>query len=226
MTVFWFGTKSYPTKKAAKVFLSTFLKTHPRNQPLNEQELSWALPLFERHPRGVEKLANLKNVVVAQNGSHASFVIEYKNGTRDDISYTKCLTPTENDKHVRSQAALRVAIRNDITAFRNDAFSNGKQVSCAFCDAPLTNSFESYVDHISSARPFCGLVYDFLREKNLNLESLKVNSMPYGMLTHQELDDKAFEAEWVAYHKEHARLQMVCRGCNSADAIRAKRAKT
>ena len=225
MALFKLGVKHFPSKKAAKVFVSNFLKSYPHKQPLTDKELAWVFPLFQRHPRAMSKLFNLNHVYVDQNGSCASFVLEYENGTVDDISYIKCFNSSENDKTLCVNAALRNAVRNDIHAFKEAAFAKDAAQMCSFCSKPLDPGFETNVDHISTKRPFCGLVYDFLKLKKMNIENIEIDHVRFGNNSHQELKDKAFEEEWISYHKMNASLQLVCRICNAVDSHNAKRAK-
>lgn len=224
MPPFQLGPLFFSTKKAAIAYVADFLKTHPKKQHLAERDLAWVYPLFQRHPRAMSKLKDVTYVFVDKIASEDCFILEYENGSYDEMSHIECFKPSENDKIICIHAAFRKAIADDMYAFKEETLST--QTNCALCSAPLTPGIETSTDHSISKRPFCGLVYDFLTLKGLEMKDVKLKTVPFGMNgTQQVLQNETLEKEWVAYHKEHATLQLVCRICTVVASHGAKRVK-
>ena len=220
------GPRLFASKRAAKAFISSFLQSHTQCTPLTPENLAWALPLFARHPRAKEKLNGFASASVQRNGPHPSFVLTYRDGRIDDISYIKCLFQSSTSTNApRVYCALREAVAPSVRLYREKAFSMFV-VNCEVCETPLENTSNAHVDHNTAIRPFCGLVHDFLEAHGASIDTIGVHSIPYGLGRHHTLTDTRLEEAWVAYHDEKASLRMLCRGCNSANAAEAKRRRT
>lgn len=209
------GPHVFKTKKAASSFVSNYLKSKHEYTVVSDVDLTWVMPLLQRHARADEKLRGYKRIVVDANRPQMCFYIEYDdNRVRDAISYTKCITPqeleSERTKRERVNALFRFLIEPQIKAFRTMSFRQSATQPCALCHKHLERC-DMHVDHNADEKLFSELTHDFLALKKQRYSDVDIVREP----THEfAFVDKNFEDSWVKYHEEHARLRLLCKACN------------
>lgn len=158
--------------------------------------------LFERHPNYPEKFYNLKDVKIDFNPvfkNQLETVIVKEDGEEDNVSIMKsCVTGKPKDN-------LTVAMRNAILSQILD-FKHSNKLVCEIC-----NSTKNI--HIDHEKPkFFELRDEFLEkwegEKPKNFTNNKSNSKIF------KKTDIDFEKKWFSFHKQKAKLRVLCQVCN------------
>ena len=197
----------FPTKTAAKAFVSAFLQRY-KGLPWCERisdaaDLVWIEDLLSRHPRWAAKARGMDWV-----GVHAGhFCLVGEAGQHhEDISFHKCLTPPTPRQDV--MRACRAAVQDQITAFRRAAPPGGIMCAMPGCGARLPDTgAAAHVDHI---RPFVRLVDAWLGER----DPASVATISTGTGHVFAPAAAADESAWATFHAAHAQLRLVCAHCN------------
>lgn len=166
-----------------------------------EENYKFFVELFKRHPKYPEKIDGMCDVSITYNkiGKGLCLNIIKQDGTIDDISWKMCVSEKEKDNF---KSALRVAIHDQISLFREN-----NENKCALCFT--TKNVEYHVDHEIH---FEELVHNFLKTCKLNkptqFQNAEDNRKKF------KTEDKDYEDEWNIYHKQHAKLRILCKSCN------------
>ena len=157
--------------------------------------------LFKNHPEYPNKLRELKDICIVRNKrtpKYYEFNLIRTDGTREDISYIECISPSNKSLN----EALRYCVQPQIDHFRDNNI-----MKCKFCNK-TSRTEEIQVDHITM---FKVLTTDFLKNKKhipTEFDSSYFNGAMF------KDDDKMFANEWYEYHLNNAELRPLCKTCN------------
>ena len=162
-------------------------------------------------------MINIKIVNDTLNKKGLKILIINKNDQEIDISWHCAITGKHKSKKHDLMSAMRIAIDKQI----NDYRINNKKNNCKLCNTDK----DLDVDHsIEEESAFDQLVVKFLESYNILKENLPNKFAELNDNTHRRCflqSDVEFEEKWIKYHKEHAKLRMLCHMCN----IRQKKTK-
>ncbi len=201
------------TQKAALAEARAIIDSYPLNKPFAKKdvqrltELS-ATPLF---------MATQRTNPLHPTAPRYVRVIHEKGGSEKDWSWPKAIQRAYSkhpeltqakQRHAKVIAALRRAIQTDLDAFLHTQ----KNTACAHCGTSEKGKLT--VDHLDP--PFKVIADAFLSihpAEQLFLIEVQGHS---GFLA-----SKFLEAEWRAFHKARAVLQILCRSHNSSKGAHA-----
>lgn len=203
--------RDYVRKKLARIQCTSDLRT------ADKDFYRFVLALFERHPNVHAKLEKgVARIQVSEVGRSArgdryyGFVLNYEDGTRDDISWQVCVTGKSRSNRIIAMAAMRQAIQDQIWAFRADV--DMRTWLCPLCGCGRDGGGADQVDH---EIPFCTLADAFAAKHGWPLTRSDVDSLYRNVIV-----DADYAEKWSAHHREHARLQLLCLPCNQKKAAR------
>lgn len=208
---------------------------------LTGYEASFAEDLLDYHVKGEQRKARgiVKYIVrFPYAGNGFCFAVEYSDGEIEDFSYKKCRATLNKNpgKHLAAyknktrQAAYRDAVREQTNGY----YDSCGCYSCSRCGLEeartkgkftlFSASSKMHVDHVI---PFVQLINDF--EQNFAFDDYPEVLRREG--NHQDVDyfstetpeDQEFVKAWQEYHRQNARLQLLCVSCNSSKGSNSKR---
>jgi 5-methylcytosine-specific restriction endonuclease McrA len=160
---------------------------------------AFLLELFKSHPNP-ERAEFITDIEIKRNAMfHQLELGVWKGATFEEISWKKCLGHNPN----RLLSAMRYEITSQILAFGFQA--EQVCVECGRLDCLV-------VDHIE---PFSLLVKEF--KSICPIPTVFTDGIGNQSAFHKE---EPFAAEWSAYHKRRATLQMLCSPCNAKKGSR------
>ena len=199
------GNEHFTTKKSLEERTRNIIETLGICQSIRTKSISdynFLINLFRRHPKYPEKIYDICDISIVRNKVNSNGLelnIVKSNGTVDDISWKNCISGSEKDKF---KGALRVCIDEQIRSFRSTCNNE-----CAICK---TLGAEEY--HVDHENHFEEILYEFLqttrRHKPTIFQNTNDNRKSFTS------DDKEYEDEWKLFHKNKARLRLLCRSCN------------
>lgn len=182
--------------------------------------------LVKNHPRCSEKIGSgirlirLTKKIVRYKGREipkVEMVLQRTDGSSTDISWRKCSGVPSATVKDRLKQAMRVAIEEQITAFRHTAAAGDDASSaglghCEVCKK-LLNDGPGHVDHHNPC--FAQLAASFMRSTELSSPT-SFTETGTDELNRSTFcaDDMTFAAEWQEYHRKHAKLRLLCAHCN------------
>jgi len=215
--------QEFATKKALLTYarqLLARLGVTPDVEAADPDAYDFIWSLLQRHPRAEQKLADVKRVEVGEPVSSKpskrvyGVWLNYENGERDDVSLlNKCISGGEGTIASKLRDAFREAVKPQVLQFRRAS----KAKECVACgDAAAYENLD--VDHKVQ---FIDLMTSFMDGRT----DVPSTFDSVDGIIHRKFKacDADFETAWIAYHAEHARLQMVCK-CNRV-SLRAARKK-
>ena len=104
---------------------------------------------------------------------------------------------------------LSASMRNSISHIVID-FKCKSKLKCCMCDIS-NNEVVYHVDHII---PFIKLKNDFLKITNHQLPKTFSNCPKYDGCSFSD-EDIDFKNDWINYHNDHCKLQILCQPCNN-----------
>ena len=201
--------RHFPTKKAAKAFVQSFLHRQKAGRRLEPDDERWVREdVLMMHPRWERKSGGRTQVGVQKVQGSNGFVIMENGSFHDSISYRKCFDSFSNSRSARD--AFRAAVRPDILAFRSRAFAHGGSIPCALCGAACANDPETHIDHVEKYRD---ILATFCELQHINLDTVAIEPHP---VHGARLVDSAMRDAWKAYHLGRANLRVTCKPCNLA----------
>jgi len=158
--------------------------------------------LFRRHSDYPDKFHGLSDIQIRYNPifrTQLETIIVKNNGDEDDVSLlNNCITGKPKDN-------LTIAMRNAIYP-QIQEFKLHSVMECVLCHC-TTNI---HIDHYQPQ--FVDLTTAFLQDWNgLLPNTFEQNDCHSKIFTHADTD---FELKWIAYHRSHAVLRVLCKTCN------------
>jgi hypothetical protein len=179
-------------------------------------DLGFMLELLAQHPSahqkqgvGVVAMEVRRNPVYPQS---RGFWLIRADGSSTDFSFYECLRETPHME--RFHRALRVAIEPDIQGYCRAFFAarHGMPYYCPYT-RELVELKGSHVDH-QAPDTFKALVQRFIADEGLDVARVQVNGKAEDNVLQDTLADMNLAQRWIAFHRYHAKLQVVSRTAN------------
>jgi len=191
----------------ARKHVSGLLKKKALDAPFQHEELR---ELMLHHPRRKIKdfLYFAKRAVPPYN--KPCLTVTMPDRAVITVSWINCLKnlygkndPAKNKKQWVVQAFREAISTSPKMVEAREKFGIGK---CQCCEKVA----KLHIDH--DGKPFAMLLDEFLEAKGLSLTKVTVNftAKPYTLMS------KKLAAEWIVYHDAEAKLEGLCRTCNSS----------
>lgn len=205
---FRIGETEFPSKRAAADAIRAVLYTYKHGQTLTPEHAAFIASVLDCHPERSQKVGcGVASLQVQNNGGTMGFWLTRRDGSRTDFSFLSCLSAPSSEQQTR--AAFRREIRDQIVAFRDEAFAHSDSIPCAVT-GELVNRRDAHVDHCPT---FDAMLLEFLRIYGPPLRDVAVEPTSDGAVdTH--LADLGLAGAWRNYHRENARLRVVSARAN------------
>ena len=233
----------FPTKGACKAAVQIVLNKaiYRLGAPLTGEDLDLVHSVLKLHPEYAAKVGSgIKQIVVADPPScypntvnSKGFWIERTDGSKEDISYLKCLRPKDPEtvKAYHKQdlgKGFRGAVSGSISALKNQLMGTAADLVCPLCGNTVARC-EVHADHYPVS--FATILGDFkqwwLEIKEERLETVDRGSylgIHYLDWKEEEMDPLEFEQEWVSFHNNYevdegipvlpCGIRLICKTCN------------
>lgn len=216
------GEVQFPSQKAALDFARQIRDRYVDGEKITRSDAVFLADLLSLHPEADQKfgvgITHFSVQTDAVFGKTRHFVVHRKDGTSTDFSFKSCIEGSSAKRDALS--ALREAVAEQITGFKQAAFAGKTDVPCAVRGTP-TSFRDAHVDHIPP-RTYAALVTGWLRHEGLNLEDIAV-TLPADNQVLTTMVGKEQMASWQQFHKKHAKLRILCSEANLSDVRREKR---
>ena len=203
---------TYPTQKACKEDITQRIKQIGITSSIRETsptEYEFFDELTKRHPASEEKRKDMVDLAIRQdaiNKKALAIDIVNSDGSRTEISWSKCVTGKQETTHSKFHASLRYAVEDQIAAFREATHVE----ICKLCDKSIDLYGIGHVDHILH---FATLVDNFMALHDITMPTeYEKESVTY--LTRFKETDQHIGQWFAEYHRGHATLRLVCGLCN------------
>lgn len=198
-------TKKEKTQRCQEILYSNL------GERLEPYEENFMLSIFESHQEWEQKKGCGVDFISVGSANHGTscFYINRIDGTKTDISFTKCITKPTRISQVKS--ACRHAIRNEIIKFKKENVFYGESL-CPITGVIL-EKHNTHIDH-----------YDLTFEEMFNLwiSQEEINT-DYVMEQIQETKDNDFDTrfkdtdldiDFVRFHNANCKLRAVHSNAN------------
>jgi len=199
--------KNFKTKKSAKEYTQKIIEKIGLCSSIRTKstdDYNFFIDLFRSHPDYPEKIDNICDISIVKNKVNPKCFelnILKNDGSIDNISWRACVSGKKTDSF---KSASRVSIEEQIKDFRKKCNYN----ECSICKTKVSPS-DSHVDHENH---FEEILCEFLRTTNKK-KPTEFQDTPDGRKSFT-LNDKEYEDEWKLFHKNKARLRLLCKSCN------------
>jgi len=199
------GDKHFKTKKDLEEYVRRIIENIGMCESIktkSKQDYDFFIELFKRHPKYPEKIANISDISIVSNKVCSKYLglnITKNDGSVDDISWRNCISGKEKDNF---KCALRISIDAQIKNFR--------YMSSNECDICKTLDADEY--HVDHETHFEELLYNFLQTTKRKRPTVFQNTTDNRKSFTS--NDSEYELDWQLFHKENARLRILCRSCN------------
>ena len=168
------------------------------------------IKILERHPEWNSKSLNMRTIKITNDALNvkALQIIIIKDSGEVDISWKCAITGKHKSKKSELMMSMRVSVEEQIQDFRRSC----GRYCCELCGDDRTLD----VDHNDEKKSaFNELAYNFVEDN----DDIKIPDT-FGELndgTNRSCfleKDYIFRDKWVEYHREHAKLRILCHKCN------------
>lgn len=216
------GERCFKSQREALAFVASVRDRYNDHEEILGADRQFLLDLLACHPEASDKIGpGLLGILVATDsvyGRTRHFVVQRVDGTSTDFSFLACIKGS-NERRDRLQA-LRVAISDQVSEFKRNAFGTADVVPCAVRGTP-TAFADAHVDHVPP-ETFLALVMKWLNENKLALKDVAI-SAPADNQTVSSLVDAGQLASWRSHHSLNAALRITSRAANLSDVRKAPR---
>jgi hypothetical protein len=211
------GPLVFASKKDTKAYFRLMVARYVDGQRMELEDDAVLRDLICLHPEREQKIGvGISHFTVATDnewGRTRHFVIVRVNGESTDFSYHTCIDGTNMRQDVF--AALRFAVRHQVSDFKRDSFAAPDKPRCPFHNCELTED-EAHVDH-AAPLTFYAIVGEFLRSRGLTLDALLLIDNADNQLV-RELRDPEIVKNWQDFHRSNARLRLTSSRANLSEA--------
>jgi hypothetical protein len=199
------GDKQFKSKKSLEEYVRSIIVSIgicSSIKSINPDYYNFFIDLFRMHPKYPEKIYNIYDLSITANKiSSKQFELNIirEDGSTDDISWRNCIYGEKDN----FKTALRVSIDDQIKQFRN----NNNKNECALCKT--TDAISYHVDHENH---FEEILFNFLQHTKMNKPTIFQNAIDNRKAFTSQ--DKEYDDAWKTFHKENARLRILCSSCN------------
>lgn len=166
------------------------------------------IKILERHPEWDSKSLNMRTIKINNDALNAKALqtIIIKDSEEVDISWRCAITGKHKSKKSELMMAMRVSVQEQICDFKRTCGI----YCCELCGHNKTLDVD-HNDEKNSA--FDELVHNFVDDNN----DIPDTFGELKDLTNRRCfleKDYIFRDKWVEYHREHAKLRILCHKCN------------
>lgn len=201
-----FVTKASLRRRVQEIFLQGYGEVDSENA-------RFLAELFDRHPSAAEKIgAGIARIRIARMqpwGKHG-FEIERVDGTRVDISYLECLSPSTPKHWFR--AACRSAVAEQKFAVRDRAFAKTAELVCPITGETISR--ETCHVHHNDPWPFETIVKAYIADRSIDLSAIVY--VDGDGITTSSFADSALAQDFANFHRERAVLRVVSMRANTS----------
>ena len=216
------GERQFPSQKAALAFAREIRDRYSDGDKIAPPDEMFLGDLLRLHPGADQKIGTGVASFSVQTdpifGKTRHFVVHRKDGSSTDFSFISCIEGSSVRRDTLS--ALREAVSDQITGFKNDAFAGKTEVLCSVRHLP-TDFRDAHVDHIPP-RTFSALLTGWLRCEGIDLDKVEVTPPMDNQHLTTMTNDSQIES-WQQFHRKYARLRIVCSSANLSDVRRQVR---
>lgn len=209
--LYYIGNLEFKTKISCKKYVQNIINTLGITI-INNQHIKYDffLNLLNNHPNAIEKIGIGIDYFYIQsnvmNKKYYQTMIKRLDGSHIDFSYIVCCEFKERSTIYNLTVAMRRAISQEIINYKQ----NNKLI-CSFCKIE-NESYENYhVDHDYPS--FANLKDDFLNQTT-KIKPTTFDRCKIYFLKKFHNDDYEFETDWITFHNNNCKLQILCRDCN------------
>lgn len=207
------GQKTFKTKKEAEAFIQSVLYKYPPNNALEGDDLAFVCDLLALHPDKDKKIGiGIKSIIIEKETAFnrtSHFSVIRMDGSKEDFSFKKCLTPSLNEPLKMFRSSARRTIADQVVFFRDDFFLKNQDINgrvrCAITGVSI-NKNTSHVDHIPPDT-FSKITSDFISVNKIDFSSIKFIESADGIGRLFKDDD--LNSLFSSYHKKVAKLRIV-----------------
>ena len=156
--------------------------------------------LFQQHPHADRKrVSEIADIFIQEAWGEYRMGYILLDGTKDTISWNKCLSGKPDSPDILLTRAMRTAVQ-----YQTKIFKRRQVQQCVLC----TSKKQITVDHYP------------VKFKQIKEEFLQTHTPPTTFTKNyrsQECfheEDKQFEREWQSFHEERATYRILCSTCN------------
>jgi hypothetical protein len=202
------GGKEFPSKQAAYREAQTLLQSSQPGQRLSGSDHDFMMDLFATHYNFEEKSGAGVDYIYVRAATMGSqcFAAMRTDGTMTDFSYKKCLG--RDNPYADFAEAGRIAIKNQIDAFRDNYFRQSPPYICPISGQSMTPE-TCEVDHTPPMK-FDLIVKTFIKTKGIDVGSAIIRGQDGVML--RQFADKSIERNFLEFHNQTASLRVVAKG--------------
>lgn len=216
------GERRFPSQQAALAFARAIRDRYGDGDKVAPADAAFLEDLLRLHPEADQKIgvgvANFSVQTDPVFGRTRHFVVHREDGSSTDFSFKSCIEGSSIRRDALS--ALREAVADQVTGFKNEAFAGRSEVLCAVRGVP-TRFCDAHVDHIPPWT-YSALVTEWLQHEGIKLEDVAVTPPADNQHLATMTDARQLHS-WQRFHREHARLRIVCSEANLSDVRRQQR---
>lgn len=213
-------TMTWKTKRAARKWVQDLLNSTDPGQFLPTTETLIVFNLLQRHPRYNKhyEYTHAIGIKVDRHAAYGNNCFHTISPGRDPMpfSYISCFSPPTPNMNIRQ--ACRRLIYDQITQFKLDSVESNGLIKCAVSGEFLPIE-DIDVDHdfSSSELMFHRLVDKFIASIDIPPKDIKVQYIKRTNIV--KFYNESLNVQWLAYHKEHARLRCLKREINQRGTL-------
>lgn len=204
--------RRFATAGALEQFVREMMAVYRDGERLTDGDATFIRELLAAHPEAEHKVgvgvAGFSVATDAMTRRTRHFVLHRTDGSNTDFSYRKCIYGATERRQVLS--ALRVAVVDQVLAFRRTAFGPSQAITCPV-HGDLVPRNGGHVDHVPPDT-FVALVARWMASAGGRVDLALAPNQDGQVGT--RLHDSATIASWQAYHAAHARLRITCAKAN------------
>lgn len=173
---------------------------------INRDDVDFLLYIFENHPNWEDKKGSGIYCISTTRTPNGTFCFEIHrtDGTKTDISFTKCITNPSKVSQIK--AACRFAIKHEVINFKKENVIYGV-TPCAISGIILQKD-NVHIDHYELT--FNEMFNLWINQEEINEEYLFEQIEPTKDNTFDtRFKDKDIEIDFLAFHNKHCKLRAV-----------------
>lgn len=166
------------------------------------EEYAFFYALFQRHPEAERKrVSEIVDIFIESVKGDARLGYVLRDGTRDTISWNKCLSGKLPPTEAVLTRAMREAIAPQMLAYKRTQPNR-----CVLCQSMLTLTVDHYPTKFRDIRDA------FLVGRSLPTVFAKTSES----LDCFRSEDAQFKSDWIRHHLTYATYRILCYTCNRA----------
>lgn len=213
------GNLTFETKSAAKEHVRNLVARYPDGAAISQVDTAFLKDLLELHPRVDEKVGSgVNSFTINTNWEYSNtrtIFINRTDGSRTDFSWIKCIDGETS--HQLQMQALRVAVMDQIIAFKQSQFLHGRTVTCSETGEALSWQ-DCHVDHCAPDT-FDKLVADWLASERITIEQVTISPSRDSSF-HRNMTDEVQRLSWWNFHNARKKLRLLSPFANLSIAKR------